>query len=61
MKLKNSWNFEDCVIVRYDKITEQGLYQYWESIDIAFEFNSKRHEYFLAKKYCYDKSANESR
>ena len=47
--LKEKWNFYEALLVKMNKITDQGLYVYWEAIDAAFKFNVHRHELYLAK------------
>ena len=38
LKLKE-WNGADTALVKNDKITDHGLYMYWNAIDAAFQFN----------------------
>ena len=52
IKLKNYWTFDDKSLVTQDKITEHGLYRYWEAVDSAFGFNAQHHELYLAKVAC---------
>ena len=48
VKLKN-WEFGDKILVQQGKITETGLYHYWQAVDAALKFNVHRHELYLAK------------
>ena len=38
--------------MKNDKITEFGLYSYWNCIDAAFHFNAMKHDIFVAKAFC---------
>ena len=58
IKFKDKWDFYDRTLVNMDKITECGLYSYWEAVDAAFHFNVKCHELFLAKSKCAIKPEN---
>ena len=55
IKLKKHWEFENRSLVAGDRMTEQGMYQYWEAIDAAFQFNVGKHEFYLAKRHCTQK------
>ena len=52
IKIKDGWNFNDKSLVHQGKLTETGKYAYWEAVDLAFKFNTERHELFLAKSKC---------
>ena len=52
IKMKEKWEFSNQSLVQNDKITETGLYTYWDSIDSAFRFNVSKHDIFLPKLKC---------
>ena len=49
VKLKDNWTFKDESLVKQGKITEVGLYAYWDAIDAAFKFNASKHDTFTAR------------
>ena len=48
MKLKE-WNGSDNSLVKKDKMSDHGLYMYWNAVEAAFKFNVEKHELFLAR------------
>ena len=48
LKLKE-WDYNDAALVKADKITDYGLYTYWNCIDAAFQFNAKKHKLYVVK------------
>ena len=47
--LKEKWNPDNDDLVHNNRLTTAGLNAYWQSIDAAINFNTGKHEVFLAK------------
>ena len=51
-KDKDIWDYNDKSLVTMNRLTDVGLYTYWQAVDAAFKFNALHHELFLAKSKC---------
>ena len=49
VKIKEGWDSHDSHLVINDRMTESGVFAYWNAIDATFRFNSSRCDVFLAK------------
>ena len=50
IKIKQGWNYDDENLVSpYGKLTDQGLDQFWSSLDASVKFNYTKRVEFLAR------------
>ena len=50
VRMKEAWEYDnDDLVDENGMITNYGLTKYWRSIDLAFQFNARKREMFLAR------------